>query len=163
VVALWIRKTEKALLQEVTASRSAQVRAAAMMQAYSFSFQKAKAIFWKPCESDTPAMPSSPQRKARDRAMSCVKSEQLAEAMARMKNAYDSRHLHRDCTGLLARNGVQKHVQQEGHPRVIFTNCTCVSPEPCTSTERKTDLWPTAVRKRRAPIASSKRCVHDPA
>jgi hypothetical protein len=31
-------------------------------------------MFWKPCESDTPAMPSSPQRKARDRAMSCVKS-----------------------------------------------------------------------------------------
>jgi hypothetical protein len=41
---------------------------------YSFSFQKAKATFCRPCESQTPAMPSSPQRKARERAMSCVKS-----------------------------------------------------------------------------------------
>jgi hypothetical protein len=31
-------------------------------------------MFCRPCESETPAMPSSPHRKARERAMSCVKS-----------------------------------------------------------------------------------------
>ena len=31
-------------------------------------------MFCSPCESEMPAMPSSPHRKARERAMSCVKS-----------------------------------------------------------------------------------------
>lgn len=74
VVTLGVRETEKALLQEVTAEKLVYISKYCMLHAYSFSFQKAKAMFWKPCESDTPAMPSSPQRKARDRAMSCVKS-----------------------------------------------------------------------------------------
>lgn len=43
-------------------------------QTYSSSFQNAKAMFWRPWVSDTPAIPSSPHRKARDRASSWVKS-----------------------------------------------------------------------------------------
>lgn len=74
VVTLWVRQTEKALLQKVAVEKSADMAEVALAHTYSFSFQKAKAMFWKPCESDTPAIPSSPQRKARDRAMSCVKS-----------------------------------------------------------------------------------------
>lgn len=47
----------------------------ARFQTYSFSFQKANAILNRPCESDTPAMPSSPQRNALERAWSWGKSE----------------------------------------------------------------------------------------
>ena len=77
VVTLRVGQSEKALLEEVAAGKSACVAKVALAHTYSFSFQKAKAMFWKPCESDTPAMPSSPQRKARDRAMSCVKSTNI--------------------------------------------------------------------------------------
>lgn len=48
-----------------------------MVQAHSFSFQKAKAMFSRPCVSDTPAMPSSPHRYVLDRAWSCEKSGNL--------------------------------------------------------------------------------------
>jgi hypothetical protein len=37
---------------------------------HSFSFQKEKAMFMRPWVSETPAIPSSPQRKALERAMS---------------------------------------------------------------------------------------------
>lgn len=43
-------------------------------RAYSFSFQNANAMFWKPCVSETPAIPSSPHLKALERASSWVKS-----------------------------------------------------------------------------------------
>jgi hypothetical protein len=39
-------------------------------ETHSFSFQKEKAMFMRPWVSETPAMPSSPQRKALERAMS---------------------------------------------------------------------------------------------
>lgn len=41
---------------------------------YSFSFQKLKAMFSQPWVSQTPAIPSSPHRKALDRACSWGKS-----------------------------------------------------------------------------------------
>lgn len=45
-----------------------------MLETYSSSFQKVNAMFWRPWVSETPAMPSSPHLKARDRACSCGKS-----------------------------------------------------------------------------------------
>jgi len=41
---------------------------------YSFSFQKEKAMCCRPCVSDTPAIPSSPQRYALDLEWSWEKS-----------------------------------------------------------------------------------------
>ena len=77
VVALWIRKTEQSLFEEV--ARSCQFgTTTSAVSTYSFSFQNEKAMFCRPWESQTPAMPSSPQRKARDRAMPCVKSVELS-------------------------------------------------------------------------------------
>ena len=47
-----------------------------LLKTHSFSFQNAKAMCMRPWVSETPEIPSSPQRKARLRAMSWVKSAQ---------------------------------------------------------------------------------------
>lgn len=74
---------------------------------YSFSFQKLKVIFSQPWVSETPAMPSSPHRKARDRACSWGKSATEGQRLAGncqwtdvgecgRGGSYGSRRLHRD-------------------------------------------------------------------
>jgi hypothetical protein len=74
VVTLRVGQTEQTLLEEVTEETSEHHRQPEGAITYSSPFQKAKATFCRPWESQTPAMPSSPQRKARERAMSWVKS-----------------------------------------------------------------------------------------
>ena len=64
MVSLRIRETEKSFLEKVTGKQllAAHCCEESIGKTYSFSFQKEKAIFCSPCVSDTPAMPSSPQR-----------------------------------------------------------------------------------------------------
>jgi hypothetical protein len=70
MISLRIRQSKQALFQEVTVNSQCQ-NAAQMAYAetvtYSFSFQKANAMFSKPWVSETPAIPSSPHRYVLDR------------------------------------------------------------------------------------------------
>jgi len=71
---LWVGETEETFLDVATAGLSALlIHNGGLEGTRSFSFQKEKAMFILPWVSDTPAMPSSPQRKALARAMSYVK------------------------------------------------------------------------------------------
>lgn len=76
MVSLWIGQTEESLLEEGTNILSAlgSAEQGGMVSTHSFSFQKAKATFWIPWVSQTPAIPSSPHLYARERACSWVKS-----------------------------------------------------------------------------------------
>lgn len=73
MVSLRIRKAEESLLEKITTLIST-VRNPFHLVTYSFSFQKAKVMFWRPWVSETPAIPSSPHRYARERDMSWEKS-----------------------------------------------------------------------------------------
>jgi hypothetical protein len=69
MIALWIRKTKETFLEEIAVDRQQkEAFASQLRQTNSSSFQKAKDMFWKPCVSETPAMPSSPHLKALERA-----------------------------------------------------------------------------------------------
>ena len=60
---LRVGKTEKTLLEEGTEAVLGDGSGDRIVwKAYSFPFQKAKAMFWRPWVSETPAIPSSPQR-----------------------------------------------------------------------------------------------------
>jgi hypothetical protein len=71
VVSLRVGQSEKTLLQKGT---NLSIRTMFVFGdlrngiAHSSSFQKAKPMFWNPCVSETPAIPSSPHLKVRDRA-----------------------------------------------------------------------------------------------
>ncbi len=73
MIALGIRQAEETLLEERTirlVSVTDQPKRGTLgteRKTYSFSFQKEKAMFWKPWVSQTPAIPSSPQRYVRNR------------------------------------------------------------------------------------------------
>lgn len=62
MVPLWVGQAEESFLEEwaVSRQRPSPTMHNGRLQTHSFSFQKAKAIFWKPWVSLTPAMPSSP-------------------------------------------------------------------------------------------------------
>lgn len=62
MVPLWVGQTEESFLEEwaMSCQRLGLTMHIGRLQTHSFSFQKAKAIFWKPWVSLTPAMPSSP-------------------------------------------------------------------------------------------------------
>jgi hypothetical protein len=66
VVTLRVGQAEEALFEEraglLVGWRTNSVGEIVEEKTYSFSFQKAKAIFSRPWVSQTPAMPSSPQR-----------------------------------------------------------------------------------------------------
>lgn len=62
VVTLGIRQSEQTLFEARTAYVSLDVIRIDQKLAYSFSFQKEKAMLSKPWVSDTPAIPSSPHR-----------------------------------------------------------------------------------------------------
>lgn len=48
MIALRIRKTKEAFLEKITAERQENLRWKGKSETHSFSFQKAKAIFWRP-------------------------------------------------------------------------------------------------------------------
>lgn len=62
MVPLWVGQAEQSFLEKWATSRQwlDLTMHVSRLQTHSFSFQKAKAIFWKPWVSLTPAMPSSP-------------------------------------------------------------------------------------------------------
>lgn len=62
MVPLWVGQAEESFLEERAVSRQRLnlTMYIGRLQTHSFSFQKAKAMFWKPWVSQTPAMPSSP-------------------------------------------------------------------------------------------------------
>lgn len=62
MVSLWVGQAEQSFLEEwaVSRQRRGPAKRVGRVQTHSFSFQKAKAMFWKPWVSLTPAMPSSP-------------------------------------------------------------------------------------------------------
>jgi hypothetical protein len=96
---------------------------------YSFSFQNAKATFCRPCESQTPAIPSSPQRKARERAMSCVKSAGWSATFNGTNQGY--LRLHASPSSL--QEGVSRFQQNvwRGHVRIVLANCQWISLDHC--------------------------------
>lgn len=68
---------------------------------YSSPFQNAKAMFCRPCVSETPAIPSSPHLNVRERACSCGKSVYflaLINFLSRVHLAYGSKHHRRHCS-----------------------------------------------------------------
>ena len=99
VIALWVGETKQALLEEVT--NIVRTDTKAIQSTHSSSFQKVKAMFCQPCVSETPAIPSSPHLKARDRAWSWGKSGGTISkecALVRWKqlsSTYGSRRLRR--------------------------------------------------------------------
>jgi len=75
VVSLWVGKTKETLLEERTDKRvSLGNHFEEHSISYSFSFQKENAMCCRPWVSDTPAIPSSPQRYALDLECSWEKS-----------------------------------------------------------------------------------------
>ena len=75
MIALGIRQTEQAFFQEITKVRQYQYGVELTEGGInSCSFQKANAMFCRPCVSETPAIPSSPHLKALDRACPWGKS-----------------------------------------------------------------------------------------
>lgn len=75
VVSLGVRQAEQTLLEKITGAWvNFALGFSNRILTYSSPFQNVKAIFCKPWVSETPAIPSSPQRKVRDRAWSCEKS-----------------------------------------------------------------------------------------
>lgn len=77
VVPLGIGESKESFLEECTATgQKPEPYYTFKATAYSSSFQKLKPMFSKPWVSQTPAIPSSPHRNARDRAWSWGKSAQ---------------------------------------------------------------------------------------
>lgn len=71
VVSLRVGQSKKTLLQKGTSISIRTMFVFGYLRigiAHSSSFQKAKPMFWSPCVSETPAIPSSPHLKVRDRA-----------------------------------------------------------------------------------------------
>lgn len=77
MVTLGVRQAEQSLLEEITVVKVRTGLELPSSGTHSSPFQNAKAIFCKPWVSETPAIPSSPHRKALDLAWSWGKSVKL--------------------------------------------------------------------------------------
>lgn len=115
---------------------------------YSFSFQKAKAMFCRPWVSQTPAMPSSPHLYARDRAWSCGKSsgEQRRERGAKLLGESKK----------LTAPGVTVSAVVLSHCIGLVRHGT--TPPKLPVSRKEAHPWPTGAPRRRTPISSSISC-----
>ena len=124
MVALWISESKQAFLEIVTVVSQQQLTCTCKVKTDSFSFQKEKAMFSKPCVSETPAIPSSPQRYVRERACSWGKSRIAGlwsvHILDKARASYDMLGKNERCVGDKMCDGLTTPGIAIG--RVVFTN-----------------------------------------